>query len=139
VYATAAYTSSSTPVLVQDTDCADVLKWKALEATGCPAALPLRSAAPRKGNNNTVAQDPINTPQVGMYDVSMAHGGYQDYAATSNYGGYHDAGAATYYPATAIVISGSVTSQSGQKNGCYSEGSIEVRGWHRLLHAHVFC
>jgi hypothetical protein len=68
-------------------------------------------------------------PQVGMYDISTAaYGGYQD-ATTANYGGYHDGSAATYYPATAIVISGSITSQSGQKHGCYSEGSIEVRCW----------
>jgi hypothetical protein len=128
VYSTAAYTTSSTatPAAIQDADCAATLIWANLD-TGC-AGNPLGRLAsgPRTGNSSAQMPDPNNQPQVGMYDVSTAaYGGYQD-ATTANYGGYHDGTASTYYPAQAIVISGSITSQSGQKHGCYSEGSIEV-------------
>lgn len=132
VYATSAYTTSSTttPAAIQDKDCAATLIWGNLD---CAAPFPplgrgMGAPAPRTGNSSAQMPDPNNQPQVGMYDVSMAaYGGYQD-ATTANYGGYHDGTAATYYPATAIVISGSITSQSGQKHGCYSEGTIEVGG-----------
>lgn len=121
VYATAAYTTSSTSTPItglQDSDCQATLIWGNLDTGGCTPAI---SRMPAPGLRNGTQPQPqqyqeFDNNAVGsLYDVS-----------TANYGGYRDGAAANYYAATAVVISGSITSQSGQKHGCYAEGTVEV-------------
>jgi len=120
VYATAAYTQSSTGTVaaVQDADCIALpMNWGTLWPNTCNTLLPglTRVASPRAGNQTAGQGFSFDVSTANSFDVSTANYGY---------GGHNDE---SYYPATAIVISGSITSSNGQKHGCYNEGTIEVR------------